>query len=269
MNLKLKSVLGVTALVLATQAAAQVTFYEGEGFRGRVFSTDKEVRNFERSGFNDRASSVVVDRGRWEVCEHARFEGRCAVLRPGSYDSLSRMGMDNRLSSVRPADSRKRYNNEAPEPLASPNYEYRRRPNERVFQANVTSSRAVMGPPEQRCWVDHEQVNDPNRGERNVVGAIAGAVIGGVQGHQVGGGTGKDLATGGGAVAGAVIGSNMGRNNNGGSYDREVRRCENTVSDQPAYWDVTYDFRGVEHRLQMSSAPGRTVAVNRKGEPRQ
>ena len=269
MNLKLKSVLGVTALVLATHAAAQVTFYEGEGFRGRAFSTDKQVENFERIGFNDRASSVVVDGGRWEVCEDARFAGRCVVLRPGSYDSLSGMGMNNRVSSVRPVDNRRRYDNEAPEPLAAPNYEYRRRANERVFEANVTSSRAVMGPPEQRCWVDHEQVNDPNRGERNVVGALAGAVIGGVLGHQVGGGVGKDLATGGGAVAGAVIGSNVGRNNNGGTVDREVRRCENTASGQPAYWDVTYDFRGVEHRLQMSAPPGQTIAVNRNGEPRQ
>ena len=268
MNLKLNSVLGLSALVLATTAMAQVTFYEGEGFRGRAFSTDKQVRNFERNGFNDRASSVVVDRGRWEVCDDVRFAGRCAVLRPGSYDSLNRMGMNNRISSVRPADNRRRYDNEAPEPLATPTYEYRRRANERVFAANVTSSRAVMGPPEQRCWVDHEQFNEPNRGGPNVVGTVAGAVIGGVLGHQIGGGLGKDLATGGGAVAGAVIGSNVGRNN-GGAYDREVRRCENTSSDQPAYWDVSYTFRGVGHRLQMSTPPGRTIAVNRNGEPRQ
>jgi uncharacterized protein YcfJ len=37
----------------------------------------------------------------------------------------------------------------------------------------------------------------------------------------------------------------------------------------PAYWDVTYDYRGTQHRIQMSSPPGNTVAVNRDGEPRQ
>jgi hypothetical protein len=90
MQMTVKTLLGVAALAFATQAAAQITFYEGEGFRGRAFTTGKQVWNFERLGFNDRASSVVVARGRWEVCEDARFEGRCVVLRPGSYDSLSR-----------------------------------------------------------------------------------------------------------------------------------------------------------------------------------
>jgi uncharacterized protein YcfJ len=39
-------------------------------------------------------------------------------------------------------------------------------------------------------------------------------VIGGILGHQVGGGAGKDLATVGDAVAGAAIGGTAGRNNN-------------------------------------------------------
>lgn len=266
MNLKPNLVFITGALVLATQVLAQVTFYEGEGFHGRAFSTNRPVADFRRSGYNDLASSVVVDRGRWEVCEHIGFEGRCVVLRPGSYDSLRGMGMNDRVSSVRPIDRRRHYDNEAPEPLAAPNYEYRQRPNERVYQADVTSVRAVMGPPEQRCWVEHEQVKD--RREPNVVGAITGAVIGGVLGHQVGNGLGKDIATGGGAVAGAVIGANVGRDN-GGTHEREVRRCDNVANEKPAYWDVSYEFRGIEHRIQMSAPPGRSIAVNRHGEPRQ
>ena len=70
----------VAGLVIATQAAAQVTFYEGEDFRGRSFTTDRQVGNFAGIGFNDRASSVVVRRDRWEVCEDAQFGGRCVVL---------------------------------------------------------------------------------------------------------------------------------------------------------------------------------------------
>ncbi len=61
MNTVLKSALTAAGLAIATQAAAQITFYEGEGFQGRTFTTKKQVGNFERSGFNDRASSVVVD----------------------------------------------------------------------------------------------------------------------------------------------------------------------------------------------------------------
>ena len=112
MNPKLKTALAVAALIVATHAAAQVTFYEGEGFRGRAFTTNTRVGDFGRFGFNDRASSVVVDSGRWEVCENNRFEGRCVVLRRGSYDSLRALGMENSISSVRPVDNRRRYDNE-------------------------------------------------------------------------------------------------------------------------------------------------------------
>src|SRR5512141_2289595 len=88
MNNTLKTMLGVAGLIVATQAAAQVTFYEREGFRGRSFDTDRPVGNFERFGFNDRAASAVVQDGAWEVCEDARFSGRCVVLQPGRYESL-------------------------------------------------------------------------------------------------------------------------------------------------------------------------------------
>lgn len=265
MNWKLKSAIGVCAALMAGQAMAQITFYEGEGFRGRAFSTSRQVANFERYGFNDRAASVVVTRGRWEVCDDARFGGRCVVLRQGSYDSLRGLGMDNRISSVRPVSARGRYVNEAPEPLAAPTYEYRRRPEERVYEARVNSVHAVVGQPNERCWVEREQVAERDR--PNVGGAIAGALIGGVLGHQVGGGRGRDLATVGGAVAGGAIGSNVGRQD--GMVERDVRRCENAVSTTPSYWDVGYEFRGVEHHVQMSAPPGETIAVNGRGEPRQ
>jgi hypothetical protein len=62
MNRQVKSALAASALILAGQAAAQITFYEGENFRGRAFTADNQVRNFERNGFNDRTSSIVVDR---------------------------------------------------------------------------------------------------------------------------------------------------------------------------------------------------------------
>jgi uncharacterized protein YcfJ len=264
MKWKLKSAMGAAALVLASQAMAQITFYEHDGFQGQAFSTDRPVRDFTRRGFNDRASSVVVDRGRWEVCEDANFQGRCMVLRRGSYDSLSRMGMNDRISSVRPVDDRRRYENEAPQGLAEPTNEFRRRPNERLFEVPVSSVRAVVGPPNQRCWVEREQVESSNR--PNVGGALVGGLIGGILGHQIGGGSGKDLATAGGAVAGAVVGSNVaGR---GGPGYNDVQRCENVQNATPAYWDVTYFFRGMEHHVQMTAPPGQTVLVHGDGEPR-
>ncbi len=184
MDRKLKYALGIASLALSAQAMAQVTFYEGVGFRGQAFTTDRPVSNFQRSGFNDRASSVVVDNGRWEVCEDVAFRGRCVVLRPGSYESLSGMGMNKRISSVRPAANYGRQDVDAPAPMAEPNYEYRRRPQERVFDAAVTSVHAVVGPPNERCWVERERVDTP-RANANVGGAIVGALIGGILGHQV------------------------------------------------------------------------------------
>jgi uncharacterized protein YcfJ len=268
MNRQLQIALAASALVMATSAMAQVTFYEGESFHGRAFTTQNEVKNFARIGFNDRASSVVVSSGRWEVCENARFEGRCVLLRPGNYDSLRALGMENRISSVRRAQGNRKYDHQ-PEPVAAASYDWRRRANEQVFAAPVTYVRAVMGTAAaERCWVERTQVPE-QRSDRNVPGAIVGAVIGGVLGHQVGGGTGKDIATVGGAVAGGVIGSNVGRDNNTYASTRDIRRCETTGTATPAYWDVGYKFRGMDHQIQMSAAPGTTIAVNASGEPRQ
>jgi uncharacterized protein YcfJ len=266
MHTSIKTALAAAALICASQAMAQVTFYENDGFRGRAFTANGEVSDFTRHGFNDRASSVIVDGGRWEMCQNARFDGRCIVLRAGRYESLSALGMNDNISSIRPVDARRHYENEIAQPVAAPDYGWRRRANERVFDAPVTSVHAVMGAATERCWVERSQVSD--RGNANVGGAVAGALIGGVLGHQVGGGTGKDLATVGGAVAGGVIGSNVGRNDNNYAT-RDVRKCENTVSSTPAYWDVSYNFRGRNHQMQMATDPGATVSVNRDGEPRQ
>jgi uncharacterized protein YcfJ len=269
MNAIFRTALAVAGAAFAAQAAAQVVFYEREDFQGRSFTTETQVGNLERYGFNDRASSVVVLRDRWEVCEDARFRGRCIVLRPGRYPSLAAMGMNDRVSSVRTVSRNARFDDDRYAPAPVPVYDNHRRNNERLYEADVISVRAVVGPPEQRCWVEHEQVVQ-DRSQANVPGAIAGALIGGILGHQVGGGRGRDVATAGGAVAGAVVGSNIGRDAGGQQVQtRDVQRCASVPSQaRPEYWDVTYNFRGQEHRIQMTSPPGRTVIVNGQGEPR-
>ncbi len=245
----------------------QVIFYENDGFRGRSFTTEKQVKNFQRAGFNDRASSVVVIGDRWEVCEDNRYRGRCVILRPGRYASLSAMGLNDRVSSVRAVAVNARIDDSRYAPLPVPVYDSRRRQQEQIYAANVTSVRAVVGPPQQRCWIEQEKVTQPASGY-NVPAALAGAVLGGVLGHQVGGGRGKDLATAGGAVAGAAIGANVG----GGGQQvttQDVQRCETVPSQaKPEFWDVTYTFRGLEHHVQMTAPPGPTVSVNERGEPR-
>ena len=122
-----------------------------------------------------------------------------------------------------------------------------------------------MGPPEQRCWVERGQVSE--RRDLNVPGAIIGGVLGGILGHQVGGGTGNTVATIGGAVGGGALGANVDRIRDPGT-GQDVRRCENVAGQTPQYWDVTYNYQGVEHRVQMNTQPGATIAVNSRGEPR-
>ena len=250
-------------------ATIQITFYEREGFQGRSFTTRDQIDNFGRFGFNDSASSVIVVGEPREVCEDAGFRGRCVVLRPGRYSSLAEIGLNERVSSVRTvgANTRIEDNRYIPPPVGF--YNYQRRDDERLYEARVTSVRAVVGTPEQRCWVEREQVVQ-DQGNANVPAAIAGAIIGDILGHQVGGGRGKDVATAGGAIAGAAVGANIGRDNNGQPvYTQDVQRCTNVPRQARAdYWDVTYNFRGQEYRMQTTTPPGPTITVNGQGEPR-
>ena len=267
MNKMLRTALAVAGLAAAAPALANITFYEGEGFQGRSFTTQGPVSDFARVGFNDRASSVIVVGDRWEACDNAGFGGNCRVLRPGSYPSLAAMGMGDRISSVRIVSREAKYDDQRYAPAPFVVNDYRRRDRERIYEANVTSVRAVVGPPEQRCWVERGQAEDRSQG--NIVGGVTGAVIGGILGHQVGSGRGKDVATVGGALAGGAIGMNVGRDNGGhAAFTPDVQRCQDVTARAPEYWDVTYSFRGKEHRMQTATRPGAVVQVNEAGEPR-
>jgi uncharacterized protein YcfJ len=152
----------------------------------------------------------------------------------------------------------------APQPV----HDYRRRPNEALYEATVMSVRAVMGEPQQRCWIEREAIPQPN--QRGVPGAVMGGIIGGILGHQIGGGSGRDVARIGGAVAGAAIGSGMATDRYPeGVATQDVQRCASVPgSAVPAYWDVTYVFQGITHRVQLTDPPGRSILVNARGEPR-
>ncbi len=251
MKTYLMASLGVAAVLATSGAAAQVTFYSQEGMRGQWFIADRAYPNLDHYGFNDRASSAIVQRGHWEICEHANFGGRCAVLAPGQYPSLAAIGLNNQVSSLRPVRGTPSPPVAAVPPPAVPApYPYYPQQGERLFEANVVAVRAVMGPPEQRCWVEQQYVP----GGPNVPGAVIGGILGGVLGHQIG------------AVTGAAVGSNV---NRPGGYAQDVQRCAAVPgSGQVAYWDVTYQFRGVYHRAQLAFAPGATITVNSRGEPR-
>ncbi|HET9645581.1 MAG TPA: beta/gamma crystallin-related protein [Burkholderiaceae bacterium] len=95
--------IGLMAMLLGCSAvfAADIMFFQHDEYAGARFEVDSDVPDFAQHGFGGVASSVVVTRGRWEVCTEAWYRGRCTMLTPGSYPSLSMMGMNDRVASAR------------------------------------------------------------------------------------------------------------------------------------------------------------------------
>lgn len=67
--------------------------------RGFSVRLDRNVKNFERIDFNDRAMSAVVHEGVWILCTDARYTGTCRAYPPGRYDDLG-PGMERTVSSA-------------------------------------------------------------------------------------------------------------------------------------------------------------------------
>ena len=245
---------------------AQITFYDGENFSGRTFTSGSDVPVFYDVGFNDMASSIVVTHGRWEACDDSRYRGRCIVLRPGSYPTLRGTGLDNRVSSARlvAAGTMVEESRYAPLPVTAP--QWRPAPQETLYQANVVSSRAVYGQGAQQCWVTHDEVNADQRRDNRLGGAVIGGLLGGIIGHQIGG-SNPQTGTVVGALGGAAVGAAIGNNVKIGGQD--VQHCgPGQAQGSPIYWDNTYVWRGVEHHVQTQGAPGTSIPVNDTGEPR-
>jgi hypothetical protein len=78
---------------------ARATLYEGPNLSGRSYPLNDMMPNLGRSGFNDRASSLRVDRGYWIFCSDSEFRGECRTFGPGEYATLP--GLNNVISSGR------------------------------------------------------------------------------------------------------------------------------------------------------------------------
>lgn len=76
-----------------------IELFEHARFEGRRASFQGETRSMRGADFNDRASSMVIFEGQWQLCEHDNFGGRCQVYGPGRYDNLG--NMNDQVSSLR------------------------------------------------------------------------------------------------------------------------------------------------------------------------
>lgn len=102
--MKMKRTFLAVALLAASAtaaSAAELTLFGRDNFSGKRFRANDSVANLANSGFNDRATSVVIREGTWQLCDDAYFRGRCVTLQPGRYPSLREIGLNNRVSSVR------------------------------------------------------------------------------------------------------------------------------------------------------------------------
>ena len=75
--------------------------FDAYNFNGTSYAVNGNVRNLD-GRFNDRAQSMIVNSGSWELCGDADFGGGCQTYGPGRYPNLG--GLGGRVSSVRATD---------------------------------------------------------------------------------------------------------------------------------------------------------------------
>lgn len=83
------------------QPPAAIALFTGVNFHGDVREAFDPFASMHDMAFNDRARSVAVLAGQWELCEHHNFTGRCVFIREDVSD-LAWFGLDGRVSSIRP-----------------------------------------------------------------------------------------------------------------------------------------------------------------------
>ena len=58
-------------------ARGAIDLFGQQGFRGRTMRLDRDAPDLTGTGFNDRASSLIVAEGTWELCTGPGFTGAC------------------------------------------------------------------------------------------------------------------------------------------------------------------------------------------------
>ena len=77
---------------------ASVVLFDQPNFRGQSFRVDSQDPQLR--GFVNRARSVQVTGGSWDLCDRANFGGRCVAV-SGNVPDLSSLGLAGRVASVR------------------------------------------------------------------------------------------------------------------------------------------------------------------------
>ena len=129
---------------------------------------------------------------------------------------------------------------------------------------NVEELTETINTPREVCEDVAVTKKAPVKDEHKIAGTAIGAVVGGLLGNQIGGGSGKTVAT----VAGAVGGGYAGNKVQGNMQDKDTyttteRRCH-TVTDSHQNvvgYNVTYMIGAQEGTVRMDEKPGNRIPV--------
>ena len=139
----------------------------------------------------------------------------------------------------------------------SPKYHYAK-----VISAQPVFRYVNVRTPVRECWQDTEYYSAYEHRRGSSASMLAGAIIGGVVGHQFGSGHGKDAAT----IAGSMIGAAIGHGPvHQTQYSRPVERCETRYRSQQERridgYDVVYSYHGQKYATRMPYDPGKKIKV--------
>jgi uncharacterized protein YcfJ len=110
--------------------------------------------------------------------------------------------------------------------------------------------------PRQTCTQTPVAVQNPTSGAGALMGAIAGAAIG----HQIGGGSGRAVATMAGVMGGAILGDRI---ENPGSQMQNQTTCttQTAYENRLSGYNVVYEYAGKQYSVQLPQDPGPTIQL--------
>jgi uncharacterized protein YcfJ len=118
--------------------------------------------------------------------------------------------------------------------------------------------------PRQECQQVAVQKQAPVKDENKIAGTVLGAVVGGVLGNQVGGGSGKKIATVAGVVGGGYAGNKIQGNMQKADTTTVMENQCTTVYDSSKKhlgYDVTYKLNDQQGVVRMTFNPGARIPV--------
>lgn len=83
------------------RGGGEAIIYSNADFTGRSLRVTGAIPRLADYRFNDKASSIRVTGGAWEVCVDANYRGRCEIIEYRA-DRLNQIRLNNKITSIRP-----------------------------------------------------------------------------------------------------------------------------------------------------------------------